>query len=77
MTEYKMTRVVVPIIMTKPATFHKWVWFWQAGWYKTRGWQVEDRTIFKAKVWREMRLEDYIYGDGAKPMGLASLDLRN
>lgn len=76
MTEYKWTRVSVPITMTKPATFHRWVWFWQVGWYKPRGWQVSDRTFLKVKIWREMRLEDYIYyGDEDRPVGLASLDL--
>lgn len=60
------------IVETKPATFHRWVWFWQVGRFKVRGWKVEDRTFLMAKVTREMRLEDYIYGDGAQP-GLRGL----
>ena len=74
MTEYTWTEVSVPITLTKPATYHKWVWFWQVGRYKVRGWRVEDRTFLKAKVWRELRLEDYIYGDGnGKLLGLSAL----
>ena len=73
MNEYSWTEVSVPITFTKPATYHKWVWFWQVGHYKVRGWQVEDRTFLKAKVWRELRLEDYIYGDGTgKTIGLSA-----
>lgn len=73
--EYEWTEVSMGFSMTKPATFHKWVWLWQVGWHKTRGWFVEDRTFLKVKICRELRLEDYIYGDGTKPTGLGALDL--
>lgn len=70
--KYEWQEVKMGFIETEPATFHRWVWFWQVGHFKVRGWKVEDRTFLMAKVTREMRLEDYIYGDGAKPMGLSA-----
>lgn len=74
MTDYNWNEVSISFLQTKPATFHKWVWFWQVGRYKVRGWQVEDRTFFKAKVWRELRLADYIYGDASNNrLGLRGL----
>lgn len=73
--EYNWAEVSMGFEVTKPTTFHKWVWFWQVGWHKVRGWAVEDRTWLKVKISREMRLEDYIYGDGGKVMGFASLEL--
>ena len=74
MSEYEWAKVAVPVIFTQPPTMHKWIWVWQVQHYKACGWQVEDSRFLKRKVWRETRLEDYIYGDGlARDFGLNRL----
>lgn len=70
MTDYNWQEVSMSIIETEPATYHKWVWFWQVGFYRRSGWQTEDRRGLKVQVWREWSLADHIL---AQPSPLQSL----